>query len=77
MLDQDQLVFVEVKARQSTQWGDPYLAVNRQKRAKIIKTAQAFFQNHPQLPQSGRIDVISITQNPPEVAHYQNIEISA
>jgi putative endonuclease len=54
-----ELVIVEVKTRQSDEYGDPDLAVTRQKQARLISAANAYiFQNR--LDVSTRFDVISI-----------------
>ena len=41
------LVFVEVRQRQRSSFGDAALSVTARKQAKIIKTAQYFLQQHP------------------------------
>lgn len=57
---QDQLlVFVEVKARSSTEWGNAYDVVTRAKQHKIIKTALCFIMHKPEFEQKFlRFDVI-------------------
>jgi len=59
--DQDTLVFIEVKFRKSTNFGQPFEAVTRAKQKKIIRTAQSYLQKHPKLANKAcRFDVISI-----------------
>lgn len=55
------LVFVEVKARWSLKFGRPEEAVTPQKIWKITKTAEYYSLMHPNLPQSMRIEVVSLT----------------
>ncbi len=61
-IHQNTLVFIEVKARTSTQFGQPYEAVTPHKLEKIIKTGHYFRQKyqHKNLPQATRVDVASV-----------------
>ncbi len=59
-LDQQVLVFVEVKARWSRGFGLPEEAVTRRKITTIAKVGQFYRQNHPRLPLEERIDVVAI-----------------
>ena len=53
------LVIVEVKTRQSEEYGEPDIAVTRQKQTRLISAANAYlFQN--QLDINTRFDIISI-----------------
>lgn len=53
------LVVVEVKTRQSEEYGEPDIAVTRQKQTRLISAANAYlFQN--ELDINTRFDVISI-----------------
>ncbi len=55
------LVFIEVKFRKSTNFGQPFETVTRVKQQKIIRTAESYLQKHPQLANKAcRFDVISI-----------------
>lgn len=45
---ENQLVFIEVKARTPTQMGRAFEVVNLSKQKKLIKTALIFLQNYPQ-----------------------------
>lgn len=71
MLDNQQLVFVEVKARHSNRYGYPEEFVTPSKLRKILRTAQLFMQTHTEFPQSGRIDIISIlgSTTKPQITH--------
>lgn len=45
-LKQDQIVFVEVKARSPSSYGTSIEVISRSKQAKIIKTAEYFVEQH-------------------------------
>lgn len=61
--DQETLVFVEVRYRNSDKFGGAAASVNRQKQQKIIRTAEDYLQkNHRQIP-ACRIDVVGINKN--------------
>jgi len=67
--DQDQLVFVEVRFRQNTRFGQPYETVTRSKQEKLIKTAWSYLQNERGTANKAcRFDIMSVTARP------QNIE---
>ena len=58
---QDQtLVFVEVKTRVGHAFGTPEEAVTPWKLREVVKTAEYFVLTHKGLPESERIDVIGI-----------------
>lgn len=59
-IDKDTLVFVEVKTRTSEKFGTPLEAITYFKLKTLIKTAEFYKQIHTNLPQSLRIDAISI-----------------
>jgi len=63
--DQRTLVFVEVKSRSRRDEIPPFLAVNREKQARILKVARAYLASHP-LPDGMdiRFDVISVILSP-------------
>lgn len=59
------LVVVEVKTRQSEEYGEPDIAVTRQKQTRLISAANAYlFQN--ELDINTRFDVISIVMKDKE-----------
>lgn len=75
--DKKELVFVEVKARRSLDYGYPEESVTKTKLNKIRKTVAAylFARRHP-ADSPCRIDVVSILQlpgKPPEIAHLINV----
>jgi len=68
--DKTCLVFVEVKARVSQQFGHPLEAVNQQKQQKIRSVASVYLMRNCILDVECRFDVISIlgVENP-EIEH--------
>ena len=59
MMDQDSLVFVEVRYRQYQSWGGAAASVGRTKQRKLIKTGLAYLQRHD--PEAiCRFDVVAI-----------------
>lgn len=76
-LDRDILVFVEVKARWSKEFGLPEESITWWKIQKIIKTGQYYKLLHPNLPESLRIDAVAIDLSPEgetkDIRHFKNI----
>lgn len=75
MRDGDVYVFVEVKARRSTQFGAPEDAVTPFKRKQIIRIAYGFFHVMKLTEYEARFDVIAIDyttgkNGEPEIRHY-------
>lgn len=64
------LVFVEVKYRKRTDYGNGYEAVDRKKQKKIYLTALDFLQRHNYEDFDMRFDVISFDKN--EVSWMKN-----
>ncbi len=54
------LIFVEVKTRISIKFGAPFEAITPWKLKSLVKTAQFYKSLHPALPQSLRIDAVSV-----------------
>lgn len=67
------LVFVEVKTRTSNQFGSPLEAITYWKLRTLVKMAQFYKLTHRNLPESLRIDAVSVILNGNEV---QNIELT-
>ncbi|MBI5055148.1 MAG: YraN family protein [Nitrospirae bacterium] len=57
--DDDKLVFIEVKTRESIEFGLPFEAVNKRKRRKIANVALTYLKKFNDLPPC-RFDVLSI-----------------
>lgn len=60
----DVLVFVEVKTREGTKYGEPVEAVTPFKLRALERAGQYYKMEHPEAPEALRIDVISIILNP-------------
>ena len=70
------VVFVEVKTRQSEEYGHPAEAVDEEKQARITRAASAFLKKHQLLEQSVRFDVVAIIwpskKSKPTIEHFEN-----
>ena len=62
LLDGEELVIVEVKARCTAQIGEPWRAVTRSKQRQIIKVADRYVQDN-QIDRNVRFDIVSIVHN--------------
>lgn len=69
-------VFVEVKTRSTQTFGLPEESVTAHKREHLIAAAQSYLQDHPDLGDIWRIDVIAIQRlqpgKPPVIHHFEN-----
>lgn len=64
MLDQDTLVFIEVRYRQNQNYGSALESVNFSKQQKLIKTAHYFLQTQKHYQKSHcRFDVIAFSKD--------------
>jgi len=75
-VDGNDLVFIEVKTRRSNNFGEPLEAINYFKLRTLIKTAYYYKQLNPDLPDSLRIDAISVkisNNKPDEIRLIKNI----
>lgn len=70
----DEIVFVEVKYRQNSNYGEASQAVDQRKLSSMLKVANSYLKKI-QFQKSYRFDIISITGNlkKPRIEHYQNI----
>lgn len=70
----DCLVFVEVKSRQSSKYGDPILSITPNKQRAIRKAASAYLYVNNINDQECRFDVIiiDVKPNPPMIDHLEN-----
>ena len=69
------IVFIEVKTRTSTRFGNPEDSITPSKRGHLIASIQAYLQSHPELTGDWRIDVIAIQKTgSPDTAitHFEN-----
>lgn len=67
------LAFIEVKTRTSNSYGSPLEAITYFKLKSLIKTAQYYKMTHNNLPESLRIDAVSVILNGNQV---ENIELT-
>ena len=72
----DTIVFVEVKTRQTHEFGSPQSSVTATKRGQISRVALFYVRNKKLVDQSCRFDVIGITfssgSRKPEIEHIEN-----
>lgn len=59
-LDNNELAFIEVKTRTSSNYGSPLEAVNSKKQKQIIKTAEYYLLETSSFDQDVRFDVLGI-----------------
>ncbi len=73
--DGHEVVFVEVKARRTSEFGYPEESVTAQKIRKIALAANAYLQRHKLVAQPFRVDVIAIewTVAPPRITHFEAV----
>ncbi len=71
------LVFVEVKTRTSNAYGTPFEAISYFKLKSLLKTAEFYKVLNPKLPDTMRIDAISVmldnSNNLSSIEHIENI----
>ncbi len=69
------LIFFEVKTRRTDTFGYPEASISATKRQHLTASALAFMQDHPELPDHWRIDVIAINLvngMAPEIEWFEN-----
>ena len=69
------VIFVEVKTRQTENYGLPEESINSSKTERLIQSSEAYMQAHPEFDQGCRIDVISIQKDnimPIQIIHFEN-----
>ncbi len=69
--DGDTLVFIEVKARRSNRYGSAKMAVTRNKRRTLSRTALQYLKSHGLMHQKARFDVVAIHWG----GHPVNVEV--
>jgi len=57
------LVFVEVKKRNTPNFGDPFHAINQRKRQHLIKSALFYMKSHGSFNRKVRFDVVGIDRD--------------
>lgn len=69
------LVFVEVKTRNSFDYGDPAYAINKKKIGQIKKIAELYLADKNIIEQDCRFDVVTVLMidpKNPQIEHYEN-----
>ena len=56
----ERLAFIEVRTRRGRSYGTPEESVTPAKQAKLMKLAQIYMQEHPELECDWRIDVVAV-----------------
>jgi putative endonuclease len=72
--ENETLVFVEVKSRQTDEYGAPDRAIGRQKEASLFRAAREYAR-HAEVPwEKVRFDVVNIVfSTPPQVTHFRDV----
>lgn len=75
--EQRRLLFVEVKARRTGEFGPPELAVHKAKQEKFVRTVLLYVQMYQLEDWPYQCDVIAITFDPfsgaPRILHLENV----
>ena len=72
--EDEQLVFVEVKSRQTDDYGAPERAIGPQKRASLIRAAREFARHADTPWENVRFDVVTVVfSTPPSVTHFRDV----
>ena len=71
---ENELIFIEVKARWSDEFGDPEEAINLRKRGLLRRTAEGYLQENDITDQCCRFDVVAIKYEGgrPVIRHLEN-----
>lgn len=68
MLDGEVVVFVEVRYRASSRFGDGAMSVDARKQQRLLLAAQLYLQDHPALAGNPcRFDVVHASGEPPRL----------
>jgi len=62
----NRLIFIEVKIRRNTRFGNPVEAVTPTKLRRIERVGWAYKEKHPSTPKAMSIEVLSIIEHPGE-----------
>lgn len=74
----DILVFVEVKFKQSEDFGTPEEMIGKNKLSQVKRTAEMYLLNNPDIAKKYdryQIDAICIVEETGRISHYENISI--
>jgi putative endonuclease len=76
MKDRETIVFVEVKTRTNLDFGNPEESITFKKRNRMLRSAEACVQQHPEWGGFYRIDVLAVNGSPqdadPEIVWFEN-----
>lgn len=72
--DQDTLVFVEVKTRAEGSLASPAEGLTAQKRARLLRAAQAYLSHHQLWHKPCRFDLVSVLVRNNAIRHIEHIE---
>ena len=72
-IDQDTLVYIEVKTRTSNEFGYPEESITFRKIKHLVHTAKFYRNSRKNLPELERIDVLSIDLSNPQKALVRHI----
>ena len=71
------IIFVEVKTRASTSLGPPEISITARKAEHMHDAAEYYIQQHPELTNDWRIDVVTIQLQPKNkpalIDHFENV----
>lgn len=72
--DHDMLVFVEVKSRQTEEYGSPDRAIGREKELSLIRAGREYARQAGVPWEKVRFDVVNVLFSvPPLVTHYRDV----
>lgn len=72
--ENDRLVFIEVKARHSGEYGDPDRAIGFEKKQSLLRAARDYARHAEAAWENVRFDVVNvILGTPPQVRHFRDV----
>jgi len=78
MMESGSVVIVEVKTRTSDKFGTPESSITEEKLDRLEKAALLWFQDHPEVVDDWRIDVIAISldhqKNVRDLQHFISVQ---
>ena len=76
-LEMNEICFIEVKTRKSAEFGFPEEAIDNDKLARIVETAETWLEENEETETGWRIDAISIIMHHkgPSITHLKNISL--
>jgi putative endonuclease len=72
--ERDTLVFIEVKARKTDEYGAPDRAIGLEKQSSLIRAAREY-SRHAEVPiEKVRFDIVNVVfSTPPSVTHFRDV----